>query len=224
MEMTIKCPDCGKDLKITVEEIKKEAPKVSLFYKVKTNFSWSEIADMIHSGDMDFFSVGNEISCTLKNGKEVTFVVAHINPYDENEVAFVLKDCLQERHTMIDMRKYLNEEIYDLLPDDLKAVIKKRSIKQRIDDEIEKYEDKLWLLSKMEIEGEAAESDVDDVHFDLFPDERSRVKQINGETVWYWLRSPYTGNGIYFWYVSANGSSNNSNAISSYGVAFGFLI
>ena len=224
MEMTIKCPDCGKDLKITVEEIKKEAPKVSLFYKVKTKFSWSEIADMIHSGDMDFFSVGNEISCTLKNGKEVTFVVAHINPYDENEVAFVLKDCLQERHTMIDMRKYLNEEIYDLLPDDLKAVIKKRTIKQRIDGEIEKYEDKLWLLSKMEIEGEAAESDVDDVHFDLFHDERSRVKQIDGETMWYWLRSPYTSTGCYFWSVGTNGVSDSSNASGSYGVAFGFLI
>lgn len=236
MELTIKCPDCGKELKVTIEEATTVASKAVLTKKQEETVSWLEIAERIHAGSENAIEVGDEIACTLKDGTEVVFVAAAINPYVENEVAFVIKDCLPDLHNMNDdctneggwrdsgMREYVNGKIYDLLPDDLKSVIKERTIVQKQDDEELSSTDKLWLLSRTEVTGTDYETDVNDVHFPLFKDERSRVKQVDGETYWYWLRSPYASSSSAFCYVYANGGASYNNANASNGVAFGFLI
>lgn len=248
MKAIIKCPDCGKDLKITVEEVAEcSYPIVRRMEEIKPSINglptWDDISGMLTLGGCDpFFGglrVGDEIDCTLKDGTDVTFVVAHIDPYGENEAAFVLKDCLPERHVMnkewtnkggwrdSDMRKHLKEKIYPLLPDELKAHIVTRTIVQEHNGEELKSDDDIWLLSETEVFGcdDDYESDVDigDVHFDLFCDERSRVKQIDGETVLYSLRSPWSSNAAPFANVSGNGGESNSSASNSYGVSFGFL-
>lgn len=208
--------------------------EVTLTKTVLENGDFQGIVDLAHDTEQ-FLFVGDEISFKLKDGTPVTFVVAHFNPYGEG-VALVLKDCLPDRHAMNDswtnaggwrdseMRKYLNSEIYELLPDDVKAAIKERTIIQKHKGKTYESKDKLWLLSRTELEGEYS-TDVDDVHFDLFKDERSRVKQIDDETWWYWTRSPVAGGSGYFVYVYTGGSSTgNGSANNSNGVAFGFLI
>ena len=236
MEISIKCPDCGKTLKVTV--VAEETPQTEIIRRVSTPTTWDEIAGKIKAGKAsEFLSVGDIVPFTMKDGQTVNAVVAEIDPYGDNEVAFVIEECLDESHVMneeytnaggwrdCDMRKYLNGEILDLLPDDLKAVIADRTITQEKDGEELTSTDKLWLLSLTEV-GEDYETDKGDVHFSLFKDERSRVKQQSGETVWYWLRSPNAANSTNFCGVNATGTANNGNADanSSTGVAFGFLI
>ena len=232
--LSIECPDCGKTLRVTVEM--KETKKTEIIRKVSTPTTWSEIAEKIKEGKAkEFLSVGDVVPFTMKDGQEVNAVVAEIDAYGENEVVFVIEDCLKDRHPMneecdndggwrdSDMREYLNEEVFDLLPDDLKSVIADRHITQVVDDEELNSKDKLWLLSITEI-GEECETDKNNVHFSLFKDEKSRIKQIDGETAWYWLRSPNHTNSNDFWIVNTNGNGSSYDANSSYGVAFGFLI
>jgi len=234
MEMIIKCPDCGKNMKVTIEEVKKKPDTVTLTQKVESFSTWVEIAEEIKSCSGEIL-VGDEISCALKDGTKVTFVVAHINPYGENEAVLVLKDCLPDRHVMneectnkggwrdSDMRTYLKDKIYPLLPDDLKEHIRTRIIVQNHRGEELRSEDDIWLLSRTEVFGGNNSVDVGDVHFDLFNDEKSRVKQIDGETAWYSLRSPWSSNTTNFALVYNNGSEYNNFASNSIGVSFGFL-
>lgn len=233
MEFKITCPDCGKVHSISITE--DATSEITLTSKTKKKTSWSEIAKDIHSGNSSL-ELGNEITCTLKNGLAVVLVVAALNPYASNEVAFVIKDCMPDTHCMnehggnkggwnkSDLNKYLNTDIFDLLPDDLKAVIKERVITQKQGNKEYTASCKLWCPSYKEITGRNNETDVDDVHFPLFSDERSRVKQVGEGTMWYWTRTPYTGSTNGFVFVSTGGNSNNYNATTSGGVAFGFLI
>lgn len=229
MEIKIKCPDCGKMLKVTVETEK--APKVQLARKETYETTWEDVVSHKES-----LSVGDEIMCQLKNGEVVYAVVAAINPYGDNEVAFVFKDCIGEDAEMNDectnkggwrdskMRGYVNGEIYDLLPDDLKAIIKPRTIKQKMDGEELMSEDKLWLLSYTELFGGDYSVDEGDVHFPLFDTEGSRVKMNDEGVTWcYWTRTPSANSTTIFRYVYSDGSYINYTAGNSYGVALGFL-
>ncbi len=228
METKFYCPECGKMLKINVEAVE-ETPEVVLTTVHQSKTSWKEIEEKKGS-----LKVGDEIECTLKNGKKATFCVAHLNPDGDGRVAFVVKDCIG-KHRMnptstneggwqaTEMREYLNNEIWDLLPDDLKAVIKPRLLKTKSTDL--DCRDNLWLLSRMEVFGDQGGGELVDVHFPLFATERDRVKNDeDGETCSWWLGSPYTSNSGYFWLVYTNGSGGNGIAYGSIGVAFGFLI
>jgi len=227
MEIRIKCPDCGKMLKVTVESESSETVELKKFRKKET--SWYEIVK-----EKSSLSIGDEVSCVLKNGENATFVVAAINPYGDNQIAFVTKDCIGE-HLMnetstnkggwkeSEMRKHLNEEVIMLLPDDLKYLIIPRKLKTK--DSSFDTNDSLWLLSKMEVFGEESGEEVGDVHFPLFETERDRVKNDeDGSASNWWLRAPGTAGSGGFWFVGAGGGSNGYYAGGSYGVAFGFLV
>lgn len=207
---------------------------MEIIKRTATPITWKEVKELVEKGQHKaFFEVGDVIPVELKDGQNVRFVVAEL--FDDS-IAFVTEDCLKDRYFMNErwtnkggwrdsaMRKYLNSEIYDLLPDELKAVITDRTIKQEQGGEELVSTDKLWLLSRTELTGSHYSADKEDVHFSLFKDERSRVKQVDGETWWYWLRSPLASNSTNFCYVSSGGVASNGNASSSDGVAFGFLI
>lgn len=228
MEIKVKCPDCGKMLRVTVEA--EEMPKVSLIKKQESETTWEDIV-----ANKDKLCIGDEVRCQLKNGKVVYAVIAAINPYGDNQVAFVFNDCIGEDQVMNDeatnkggwrdckMREYVNTEILALLPDDLKAVIKPRTIKQSVQGEDCESTDSLWLLSYTEVFGGDYSVDVGDVHFPLFDTEGSRVKMNeDGDTWCYWLRSAYITDN--FRYVGSYGNYNYYNANNSYGVALGFLV
>lgn len=213
------------------EHNKKSTTSNVLFYPKECGFetTWEEI-----ERNKSSLKVGETIECTLKNGKKATFCVAHLNPDGDGHVAFVIKDCI-ESHRMnsnatnedgwkaTEMREYLNNEIWGLLPDDLKAVIKPRLLKTKSTDL--DCRDNLWLLSRMEVFGEQGGGELGDVHFPLFATERDRVKNDeDGVAYYWWLRSPYSQYSSSFCSVYTSGSSYTGPAYASYGVAFGFLI
>ena len=134
--------------------------------------------------------VGDEIVETLKDGREVVFVVM-----DDGVIG--LKNLLGYHHMnedwtneggwlACDMRRYLNEEVIALLPDELVAAIKPRKFGEE--------EDKLWLFSEMEVFGDHDWTENDPARgfqFEYFKDRRNRIKvDEDGDASWWWERSP----------------------------------
>lgn len=185
--------------------------------KETRNFTWEDL-------ERGTVKVGDEITETLKDGREVVFVVM-----DDGVIG--LKNCLGEHYMnkkwtnkggwlASDMRRYLNEEIFALLPDALQAVIRPRTFGTE--------QDNLWLFSEVEIFGEHdwTEKDPDrGEQLEYFKTPANRVKcDEDGDPTWWWERSPYASNSINFCYVSSNGYANNYYASNSRGVCFGFYI
>ena len=204
---------------------------ITITTKTTTESAWNKIREMP-------LAIGTEITDTLKDGTPITFEVAALDIYGAKKV-IVCKDCLPEEHVMnkrltnkggwkvSDMRKHM-KDVLELLPDDLKAAIVPRTIKQKLSGEVVECEDLLWLLSSTEVAGAGSwcsESDVDDQHFPLYQTEKSRVKECaHHGTWWWWLRSPYATAATGFSSVHSYGDVGNDTAATSIGVAFGFLL
>lgn len=168
--------------------------------------------------------VGDEIVETLKDGREVVFVVM-----DDGVIG--LKNllgyhCMNEDWTnkggwlACDMRRWLNEVVIEVLPDELVAAIKPR----KFDEE----EDKLWLFSEMEVFGghDWTENDPDrGFQFEYFKDRRNRIKvDEDGDAGWWWERSPFGSVSSDFCCVGSYGGANANGANCAGGVCFGFYI
>lgn len=235
--MSIICPHCNSSFELMpMEEIIN--PTLTISRKIKERSSWEEIADVINRGEARrLFDIGDTISCTLKNGKDVNFIITAINPYQPNQVAFEFESLLPDTKVMntrntnrggwakSEMKEYM-KEVFALLPDDLQKVIVPRKITQKLSDGSQNSSDDnyLWLRSITE-SGRQYEADIGDVAFPFFTGEKSRVKELDGnETYYYWLRSPYAGNTTYFWFVYYNGSVSSNGASSSGGVCPCFFI
>lgn len=211
---------------------------VGITRRYESRSKWSDIARNVSADSAGYLSVGDCITDKLKDGREFTVEVAAIDPYDTNTVVLVFKNAI-ESHCMNNdatneggwrdsgMRQWLNEEFIELLPDELQKVIKPRFISQRQGDRILESEDKLWLLSEMEIFGICgySNSDEDDTQFELFKDAKNRVKTYaDGTSAYWWGRSPSYYNSYSFCFVNTNGSAYLNFASYSYGVAPAFII
>ena len=168
--------------------------------------------------------VGDEIAETLKDGREVVFVVM-----DDGVIG--LKNLLGYHHMnedwtnkggwlACDMRRWLNSEVLALLPNELLAVIKPR----KFGDE----EDRLWLFSEMEVFGDHSwtENDPDrGFQFEYFKDRRNRIKtDEDGDAYWWWERSPIGSGSSAFCSVYGGGAASIVSAANTVGVCFGFYI
>lgn len=208
---------------------------LDIITKTQKVSSWSEIKDAIRSGNADWLHSGDMIPVILKNNKELLLDVARDAT---GEIFFVFHDLCAVKHCMnengsakggwaaTDMRKYIHEEILPLFPDELQAVIAPTKIVQVINGERIECEDKLFCLSYTQVFGKdwswMNEREPEDHPLDIFRTERSRVKERDGVTAWWWLRSAYH---IYsFRCVSSDGSSDYYTAYSSGGVALGFKL
>lgn len=174
-------------------------------------------------------SVGDEIRDTLKNGEIVTFVVV-----DHGVIG--LKDCLREPHIINDksniigcgirftaMRDHLNNDIFHLLPDELRSVIKPR----RFVLNGEAFEDKLWLFSEVEIFGKQLwSSDDTGKQYEYFKSPAHRVKTLGGScnAVFWWERSVFTRFSDFFCCVHPGGGAGYHPSESELGICFGFFI
>lgn len=208
---------------------------ISITRRFSSRSKWSEVAKVLAAGNDGYLSVGDVITDKLKNGEAFSVEVVALNAYAENTAVFVFKD-LPERYVMNDdatnrggwrdckMRRHLRDEFFALLPDDLQAVIKERTIKQKLNGNIVTTQDKLWIMSHVEIFGGTYETDIDDVQFEWFKDRRNRIKFFNGEPYYWWERSPYYTTTNYFCRVSTGGNPVIYSAHASFGVAPAFII
>ena len=206
-----------------------------MFIKTSTtnDITWAALKAMVANG-----TIGQDdlVIFNLKNGEEVAVKVTQ----DKNgKWFFVLEDCLATMHFMnehptnkggwaaCDMRTWLNDSVFPLLPDELQAIIAPTKIVQIVDGERVETEDKLFLLSKTQVFGKSrwSEREPEDAQLLCFLREKDRVKECgdNG-TWWWWLRSPEASSSSSFAAVNGSGYSDISYASFSYGVAFGFCL
>lgn len=177
-------------------------------------FSWSDF-------DRSALKVGDEIAETLKDGRKVVFVVM-------DDGVMGLKDCLGY-HRMnntwtnkggwlkTEMRRYLNEDVIDMLPDDLRAIIKPRAFGEE--------SDMLWLFSEPEIFGAHiwGTGDEDDKQLRYFAEPGNRIKlDVDGDADWWWEPSPCGYSSYGFCSVNSGGNASHDSAYNNNGVCFGF--
>lgn len=199
---------------------------------------WHDLTTQARLGKLqEHLREKDEITYIDKGGIARTAVAAKVTP---TGALFVLKDVTFDRKMYdsldgsllswegSDLRRELNTVELANLPDDLVAEITPRKITQVIAGGTITTEDKLWVPSATELFGKghryAACDGPDEEQLPIFKTEGDRVKDMDGETWWYWTRSPLSSSATTFCYVHSNGFAYSYLATVSHGVAFGFLI
>ena len=213
--------------------------KIKVITKEAKWTSWAELKAYAEAGRLgEVLKSGDNIPVTLKNGEEVSF---DIGKDESDKIYFIMHNCLKETKPMnrdwtnkggweeSDMRRYLNEEAIEFLPDELREIIKPTKIVQVWDGKRRETEDKLFLLSRTQVFGkhknyEAIEPN--DSQIDIFKSRRERVKKSDWDEIpaYWWLRSPYSGSSGTFCFVLTDGAVNGNFASFSYGVAPAFCL
>lgn len=213
---------------------------------LKDNFAdneWSEIIAACQSGDVpDSWVVGNYKNMTI-NGKayRIDIIGKNHDTYASGGTApltFQMHDCYDETKQMNSsntnsggwqnsaMRTTHLPAILNLMPAEVKAAIRdvqKKSSAGNQSSSIQTTNDKLFLLSEIEIFGSTTYSFAGEgKQYDYYKAGNSKVKNLSGSAVSWWERSPYSSNTAGFCYVNRSGNANWNYASGSYGVAFGF--
>ena len=195
--------------------------------------NWDCIRALVRS---DGLKVGDEIADELLTGEKITYVVAHIT---EEEVHFVSKDCMEKRvpwnengkntggFKESDLCRYLNEEVWNLLPEELREVISERECLQIVDGEESRFFLKLWLPSEYEVfEDDWASEAKEGQQFELFKDSRNRIKGAGdgGSRARWWLLSVCGGASTSACSVFSGGIASSSSCSGAYRVPVCFTI
>ena len=213
---------------------------------LKDNFAdneWSEIIAACQSGNVPAsWVVGNYKNMTI-NGKayRIDIIGKNHDTYAAGGTApltFQMHDCYDETKQMNSsntnsggwqnsaMRTTHLPAILNMMPAEVKAAIRdvqKKSSAGNQSSSIQTTNDKLFLLSEIEIFGSTTYSFAGEgKQYDYYKAGNSKVKNLSGSANRWWERSPYSGNSTYFCIVHSNGDANATNASYSYGVAFGF--
>lgn len=213
---------------------------------LKDNFAdneWSEIIAVCQSGDVpDSWVVGNYKNMTI-NGKayRIDIIGKNHDTYASGGTApltFQMHDCYDETKQMDSsntnsggwtncaMRSTHLPAILNLMPAEVKAAIRdvqKKSSAGNQSSSIQTTNDKLFLLSEIEIFGSTTYSFAGEgKQYDYYKAGNSKVKNLSGGASGWWGRSPRSGGSTDFCYVDSGGNANANTASYSNGVAFGF--
>ena len=177
------------------------------------------------------------ISVHLTNGDTVAIQCAFVGT---DYARFIFLDCVGDfmmndeptnegGYYKSQGRKAVLEEIYPLLPAELRAMIRPRTIRETINGETVEYADPLWLPSATDVFGSPKDKwwpdENDSFHLPIFTRERNRVKECgdHGSYPW-WLRSVFATYTTNFCIVYSDGGAYYTSAYYSYGFAPGFDI
>ncbi len=208
------------------------------------HMSWLEIKRLEGLGPVHAnFCIGDTKTVELKNGEKITLRIIglyhDVDAYGRRiPITWEMVDYMKTTAVMNDdwtnkggwahskMRKYLNEEIYNLLPDNLRDIIvptlKETTIGGKLKESGQTV-DRLFLLSEWEKYGRLFYAAAQEGHwYEFYAQEGTPyAKTRDGEREWSWLRSPFGSNATSFCSVYSDGTAYNTGASYSYGVAFG---
>ena len=164
-------------------------------------------------------------SSTTPSGNVINdIIVLHqMNPTDTNTGGW----------NSSEMRSYVNNDIYNLLPTTLKnAIIDTTVVSGHGKNDSNNFTttDKLYLLSTKEVGfDEQYDTTKDNTrildYYNANNNNASRIKKYNGSDAWWWLRSAGSyGNGIFYFVYSSGVGSNTSHAYDTGGAAAAFRI
>ena len=146
-----------------------------------------------------------------------------LNEYEDGDNIGGWTDC--------EMRTYLQTNIYNILPDDVKSVIKTvdkiSDIGNKDTVTLNITRDNIFLFSTTEVGGNSFTFwDVDNqgTQYEFFTDNISRIKYLNNVVTNWGLRSASTYDISFFCGINSNGNYSYSYAYVNRGVVFGFCI
>lgn len=251
LQVIVKCPNCQKEHKATLKELNAIEEKFESIKNV--NVEQKEMTFKEIKENADIIPIGFTKKFKLKNGTEAVFEVAgkkhDVNKNGEKtNLTLVLKDLLgceddeSEQyydHAMneewtnkggwrdSDMRKYLNNELINELPDELIELIQEVKKQTYCDGELVETTDKLFLLSESEVHGNVCYAKgVEGEQYELYKDWHKRIKGHNGCEYgdWYWLRSSYSSTTGYFVSINTYGIVTSGTATISRGLSLALCI
>lgn len=213
---------------------------------LKDNFAdndWADIIAACQSGSVPAsWVVGNYKDMTI-NGQQyrIDIIGKNHDTYASGGTApltFQMHDCYDETKQMNSsntnsggwqnsaMRTTHLPAILNLMPAEVKAAIRdvqKKSSAGNQSSSIQTTNDKLFLLSEIEIFGSTTYSFAGEgKQYDYYKAGNSKVKNLSGSANAWWERSPNSSTSASFCYVYSDGSADATTASSSTGVAFGF--
>lgn len=147
-------------------------------------------------------------------GKDVAFRVEHIS---KDKVYFVAVDAVGAS-TMLNVNQFLDDYL-NKMP---KALVNQMCGMEHVVDGNTIRKSKLTLLSGKNVLSKAKHdyTGADDIEFDGLKAETERCKNLNGETVWYWLdtpweRSPLVDSSTYVMCVDIGGWLSYDGAVTN---------
>ena len=198
----------------------------------ETAINWEELAQQIKNNTSGL-KVGDIITEKTLDGEEMDLVVVDMGP---GWARFESKDCLpvevaynQNNRNAggfadSDVKRYLNEEVFNNLPEELRNVIAEVERKQ---ENGESSLCRLFLPTESELFGDCCYSE-DDTYsqIEYYKDRRNRIKcnRKGGSPDWYWSASVRSGNSTNFVGVNDYGYSYNWYASSGLYVPVCFVI
>lgn len=217
------------------------------------DFSWDEINWLSQNGNAsECFSIGDEITFTTKDSKEITMQIIGFNHDDLADgsgkagITFGMKDLYYSTYQMnstdtnsggweaCKMRTSTMQTMFENLPDELQAVIKtvnKKATSGSRSTSITTSQDKLWLYSKVELDGTTISGYKDEgTQYEYWQSHNTnsyRIKNLyngTGSANFYWLRSPSTSDSTGFWNIYSDGRALYYDASKSFGLCFCFCI
>ena len=182
--------------------------------------SWEAVKEAVDNGTHEL-QIGDVIEETLINGENVDLVVVDVG---EDYVRFESRDCVCSKKvawnesdnsggfSRSDVKKYLDNTIWKMLPDSLKNVISETERKQKNGDEVETYTARLFLPAASEVFEDEDECYGDESVYEPLEYYKDRRNRMKGEgkgkdTCNWWLASAHSG------------ASNNACHVSNYGNA-----
>ena len=216
---------------------------VSLLADNFADNDWADIIAACQSGSVPAsWVVGNYKDMTI-NGQQyrIDIIGKNHDTYASGGTApltFQMHDCYDETKQMNSsntnsggwqnsaMRTTHLPAILNMMPAEVKAAIRdvqKKSSAGNQSSSIQTTNDKLFLLSEIEIFGSTTYSFAGEgKQYDYYKAGNSKVKNLSGSACNWWERSPRSSNSAHFCYVNSDGSAGWNNASGSDGVAFGF--
>ena len=207
--------------------------------------SWADIIAACQSGQVPDTWVA-DVTCYKDmeiNGKNyrIDIIGKNHDTYAAGGTApltFQMHDCYTETKQMNSsntnrggwqnsaMRTTHLPAILNLMPAEVKAAIRdvqKKSSAGNQSSSIQTTNDKLFLLSEIEIFGSTKFSFAGEgKQYDYYKAGNSKVKNLSGSAYGWWERSPSSSYSAYFCRVDSGGVAVARAASNSFGVAFGF--
>lgn len=226
------------------------SPKSSLL----SILSWQQIGDLVLKAEQgtvnlsDYFSIGDTKPVTLTTGETIELQIAGFNHDTFSDgvtapVTFVMKDCLNTTakmnssdinttggYTASAMKTWVENNIYNKLPADLKAIVapvkKKCYTTYNQASSLIEANYNVWLLAEAEVFDSVSYTvgNGEGTKYPIFTDNTSRVKKVNGSLNSWWLRSASSSSSTNFVCVFPDGYVSNNFASLSIGVAVGLCI
>lgn len=221
------------------QDIRAGSGSVGIIRKHEQRVEWIDIQDIIRKGNAPVsLPPGTEINFTLKNGDPASVVVVGVDHYEKGDCVFWFRrivgwHCMNSYNTNkggfpdSDMQEYLNNDVFELLPDELQNVIAVHQSFQKIKGENVGTEGRLFLMSVHEGRGsnDLAEYNGTDRQFPFFEERRNRVAHDgDGDPAWYWTADPSARDTAQFCVFNGSGNSRVGGAEDEGGAAPLFVI